>query len=128
MLLHIPLPPGGCCVIVLSAAAQIRHGVLGFEMEQLLPTEIGASLADLQQQQQQDFDDLSDCDCGSAASGSDLGSQLRGSASGQLVERMSYKEAAGKIREAMAAGRHELRSKVSAMPGGGGGTREVTGG
>jgi hypothetical protein len=91
--------------------------VLGFELEQLLPTEIGVSLADLQQQQQQqqDNDDLSDC--GSAASGSDLGSQLRGSASGQLGEKMRYKEAAGKIREAVAAGHNELKSKVGGLPG-----------
>ena len=86
-------------------------------MEQLLPPELGANIADLQQQQQQqgDGDDDSLLEFGSGASGSELGSQLRSSGSVQLGERQRYREAAEKIRDTIAAGRQELRSK-----GGGG--------
>ena len=83
-------------------------------MEQLLPPELGANIADLQQQQQQqgDGDDDSLLEFGSGASGSELGSQLRSSGSVQLGERQRYREAAEKIRDTIAAGRQELRSKV----------------
>jgi len=90
------------------ALLQIRHDVLGFEVEQLLPPELGASLADLQQQQQQqqhgDSDDLSECS--SLASCSDIGSQLR--APGQIWEPERYKGAADKIKDKIAAGRQKV--------------------
>lgn len=81
----------------LTCLTQIRHGVLGFEMEQLLPTDVlGASLADtLNQQQQQQLrggsdDDtpvLSEWGCTSGDSGAEaarleLAHQLRGSGDG----------------------------------------------
>jgi hypothetical protein len=119
------LQPRSCTAAATAAAAavpafpyftgpQIRHGVLGFEMEQLLPRELGASIADLQQQQQQqgDGDDDSLLEFGSGVSGSELSSQLRSSGSVQLGERQRYREAAEKIRDTIAAGRQELQSKV----------------
>jgi hypothetical protein len=104
------------CTCITITPKQVHQGVLGFEMEQLLPPEIGASLADLQQQQQAgdaSADDLSDAGSSAGGSASDLGSQLRGGpVSGQLGERVRYKEAAEKIRGAVAAGKQELRNKV----------------
>jgi hypothetical protein len=94
-------------LVVTVLSPQIRHGVLGFEMEQLLPPEIGASLADLQQQG--DSDGASDVD--SVVSGSELSSQLR--SAGQLGDRAHFKEAADRIRDKIAAGRHKVWWGVS---------------
>jgi len=106
MLLLLLLPLLLLAVCVSLAVLQIRHDVLGFEVEQLLPPELGASLADLQQQQQQhgDSDDLSECS--SLASCSDIGSQLRGA--GQIWESERYKGAADKIKDKIAAGRQKV--------------------
>lgn len=86
-------------------------------MEQLLPPEVGASLAEQQQQQAagDSADDLSDAGSSAGGSASDLASQLRGGpASAQLGERVRYKEAAERIRGTVAAGRQDLRNKVGA--------------
>lgn len=107
--------PVSLSTIIHHTIKQVHQGVLGFEMEQLLPPEIGASLADLQQQQAagDSADDLSDAGSSAGGSASDLASQLRGGpASAQLGERVRYKEAAERIRGAVAAGRQELRNKV----------------
>jgi hypothetical protein len=100
-----------------QCATQIRRGVLGFEVEQLMPTELAddssSDPAGQRRQQQDDSDDgLSECD------GPLSVAQLRSAGAGRSHERQAYREAADRLRERLDVTKAKVRGSMAWVAGG----------